>query len=256
MSFVRKTIDSLTGGSTAAGAATAGAQISADAANRALDYLKEEEAIPQFFRKGSLNIIGGLSGLGDMAGQDAASKIKDSEIYRQVMSSKMAGEDAILRNASVTGGLRSGNTNDALARYSGDLQQQAFFQGLNSLQGLAQLPSNANNIAAATAGVGDILGQGQVAAGQAIAAGRGALIAGVSNAFKASDARLKKKIIAQGQKNGHNWYKWDWSENAAQFGLIGRSEGVLAQEVLGKNPEAVGVKDGYLAVNYVALGLA
>jgi hypothetical protein len=253
MSFVSKAIDSLTGGSKAAGAATAGAQISADAANRALDYLKEEEAIPQFFRKGSLNIIGGLSGLGDMAGQDAVSKIKDSEIYKQVMSSKMAGEDAILRNASVTGGLRSGNTNDALARYSGDLEQQAFFQGLNSLQGLAQLPSNANNIAAATAGVGDILGQGRVASGQAIAAGRGALIAGISNAF--SDKNLKQNIVSRGQKNGYNWYTWDWSEKAFQFGLHGSSEGVLAQEVLGINPDAVGIKDGYLTVNYETLGL-
>jgi hypothetical protein len=270
MSFVGKAIDSLTGANKAADASTAGAQISADAANRALDYLKEEEAIPQFFRKGSLNIIGGLSGLGDMAGQDAVSKIKNSEIYKQVMGSKMAGEDAILRNASVTGGLRSGNTSDALARYSGDLEQQAFFQGLKSLQGLAQLPSNANNIAAATADVGDILGQGRVASGQAIASGRGALTAGllgaagsfagsaggqaaISRAF--SDTNLKKNIQKISEKGEHNWYRWDWAENAAQFGLHGSSEGVLAQEVLGINPNAVGSKDGYLTVNYETLGL-
>lgn len=253
MSFFGKVADTISGGSKAAGAAKAGAQISADAANRALDYLKEEEQIPQFFRKGSLNIIGGLAGLGDISPTDAVSKIKGSEIYKQVLGSRMAGEDSILRNAAATGGLRSGNTSDALARYNTELEQQGFLQSLGVLEGLGQLPSNANNIAAATANVGNILGQGQVAAGQAIAAGRGAVIAGISNAF--SDKGLKQNIVRLGRKNGHNWYRWDWNENAAQFGLHGSSEGVLAQEVLDKNPDAVGSNGGYLTVNYEALGL-
>ena len=271
MSFVSKAIDSLTGGSKAAGAATAGAQISADAQREALAYLKETEKLPQALREGALSTIGGLYGFGDVLPQEATDAIKGSGIYKQVLGRRMAGEDAILRNASATGGLRSGNASDALARYNGELEQEAFFQGLSGLQGLAQLPSNANNIAATTAGIGNKLAQGQIAAGQAIAEGRGALTSGLLGAAASfagspggsaaisrsfSDKLLKENIQKISEKGGHNWYRWDWAENAAQFGLNGSSEGVLAQEVLETNPSAVGSSNGYLTVNYEALGLA
>jgi len=196
MSFVGKAVDSLTGGSKAAGAATAGAQISADAQREALAYLKETEKLPQALREGALSTIGGLYGFGDVLPQDAADAIKGSETYKQVLGSRMAGEEAILRNASATGGLRSGNASDALARYNSELEQEAFFQGLSGLQGLAQLPSNANNIAATTAGIGNTLAQGQIAAGQAIAAGRGAALSAATQGAAAffSDKNLKKNI--------------------------------------------------------------
>jgi len=142
MSFVGKAVDSLTGGSKAAGAATAGAQISADAQREALAYLKEEEEIPQFFRKGALNVIGGLSGLGDMSGQEAVAKIKNSEIYKQVLGSRMAGEDAILRNASATGGIRGGNVQGALAQFRPNLLNQLIEAQYGKLAGLTTLGSS------------------------------------------------------------------------------------------------------------------
>lgn len=265
MSVVGKLVGSLTGADKAAQSAQQGAQISADAQNRALDYLKETERLPQALREGALGVFGGLYGLGDMSPQDALSKITGSEMYNQVLRSRDAGEEAILRNAAATGGLRSGNVNDALARYSTELEQQAFTQGLQGLQGLAQLPSNANTIANATAGVGETLAQGQIAAGQAQAAGRGlitsGLISGASNYYQGggakgggfSDARLKDNVKLAGTRNGLPWYTWTWNDEAAQYGLFGDDEGVMAHEVAQIKPEAVRVNGDYLAVDYSAL---
>lgn len=257
MSVVGKLVGSLTGANKAAQGALEGAQISADAQRDALNYLKETERLPQALREGALGVFGGLYGLGDMSTQDALSKITGSEMYNQVLRSRDAGEEAILRNASATGGLRSGNVNDALARYNTELEQQAFFQGLQGLQGLAQLPSNANNIAATTAGIGNTLAQGQVAAGQATAAGRGAALSAAIQGGAAffSDSRLKDNIKPAGTRNGLPWYTWTWNSEAEKLGLFGDDEGVMAHEIASIKPEAVRVDRNYLTVDYSALGV-
>jgi hypothetical protein len=263
MSFIGKAIGSITGSDKAAQAATTGAQISADAQREALAYLKETEALPQELREGALSTIGGLYGFGDVKPADALGAITNSEMYKQVLGSRAAGEEAILRNAAATGGLRSGNVQDALAGYNIELQQQAFNQGLSGLQGLAQLPSNANQIAGTTAGIGQTLGQGQVAAGQAVAAGRGgftsALIGGLGAYTGAggtfSDSRLKTNIKPAGKRNGLPWYTWDWNKEAEALGLFGSDEGVMAHEIADLKPEAIRVTNGYLTVNYDALGV-
>jgi hypothetical protein len=253
MSFVGKAVGSLTGSDKAAQAATTGAQISADAQREALSYLKQTEALPQELREGALSTIGGLYGFGDVAPDQALGAIRGSEMYKQVLGSRAAGEEAILRNASATGGLRSGNASDALARYNMELEQQAFNQGLSGLQGLAQLPSNANQIAASTAGIGQTIGQGQVAAGQAVAAGRGLVTAATIKAF--SDARLKANIKPAGKRNNLPWYTWEWNKEAEALGYFGFDEGVMAHEIADLKPEAVRVQNGYLTVDYDALGV-
>lgn len=261
MGFVGDIIGDVVGGITgaddAAAAAQQGAQISADAQRAALEYLKEREKLPQQFREGALNVLGGLYGLGGTNATEAVNKIKGSEIYKQVLGSRAAGEEAILRNAAATGGLRSGNVNDALARYNTELQQQAFSQGLQGLGGLANLPSNATAIAQGTANIGNTLAQGQIAAGQAQQAGIGSLISGGLGALGAyfSDARLKDNVKPAGQRNGHNWYTWTWSKEAEKLGLFGDDEGVMAHEVAEVKPEAVRVIDNYLTVDYSALGV-
>lgn len=248
------------GAGKAADASVQGAQISADAQQKSLDYLKEREALPQAYREKALTGVGGLFGLDGAANQtDTINGLKNSAIYQQIMSGKAQGEDAILRNASVTGGLRSGNTSDALARYSGDLSNQAFTQSLNGLQGLAQLPSNANNIANAQNNIGMTQAQGFTGAAQAqqegtatgvsTAIGIGSLIA----AF--SDARLKTNIKKIGKRGVHDWYEWDWNEEAAQFGLFGKDSGVMAHEAMQIQPEATYVKNGYLTVDYSKLAV-
>lgn len=261
MGFVGDIIGDVVGGITgadkAAQGAQQGAQISADAQRAALEYLKEREKLPQQFREGALNVLGGLYGLGGTNPQDALAKITGSAAYQNVMSARDAGEEAILRTAGATGGLRSGNTIDATARYAGDLQREAFNQGLQGLTGLANLPSNANQIAQGTANIGNTLAQGQIAAGQAQQAGMGSLLSGGLGALGAyfSDARLKDNVKPVGQRNGHNWYTWTWSKEAEKLGLFGSDEGVMAHEVAEVKPEAVRVVDNYLTVDYSALGV-
>lgn len=64
-----------------------------------------------------------------------------------------------------------------------------------------------------------------------------------SMALMASDRRLKSNIVHVGTYNGHNVYEYD---------IFGRRErGVMAQEVMEKNPEAVVMHPaGYLMVDY------
>lgn len=254
-------IRGITGADKAARSARRGAAMSADAQREALEYLKEREAIPQEFREGALQNIGALYGLGDIDPTAAMQTITSSPMYQNVMQQQQAGEEAILRNAAATGGLRSGNVQDALARYSGDLQGQAFTQSLAGLQGLANLPSNANQIAGTMSGIGETLAQGRIASGQAKAAGQMGFLTGLMNmgasaagAGAFSDARLKANVRQVGERNGHKWYTWTWNDEAAELGLVGPDEGVMAHEIMDTNPEAVAKVGNYLVVDYRAIG--
>ena len=73
-------------------------------------------------------------------------------------------------------------------------------------------------------------------------------LAGAGGAMVAlSDIRLKKNIRKIGQREGANWYRWDWN---GKLGLSGEGEGFLAQELLLTHPEKVLQAGDYLAVNY------
>ncbi|WP_373092346.1 tail fiber domain-containing protein [Zhongshania sp.] len=252
----------ITGADKAARESRRGAAMAAGAQQEALDYLKEREAIPQELREASLQQLAGLFGIGGVPGEEALATIQGSPMYQAVLGQQQAGEEAILRNAAATGGLRSGNVQDALARYSGDLQNQALTQSLTGLQGLAQLPSNANQIAATTAGIGETLAQGRIASGQAKAAGQMGFLTGLMGMGSAaagagafSDARLKAEVRKIGERGGYNWYSWKWNDEAKTLGLIGPDEGVMAHEVMETNPEAVTRVGDYLVVDYRAIGV-
>lgn len=73
--------------------------------------------------------------------------------------------------------------------------------------------------------------------------------------FGNSDASLKKKVKATGKKTkkGHKEYTWEWNESAEKkLGKKGSDKGVLAQEVLKKDPSAIAKnkKTGTLMVDY------
>lgn len=74
--------------------------------------------------------------------------------------------------------------------------------------------------------------------------------------FKAfSDPKLKtnKKVI--GEKSGFKLWSWTWNKLANELGLFGESKGVMADEVLIKNPEAISYDRGFMKVNYSAIGV-
>jgi hypothetical protein len=100
---------------------------------------------------------------------------------------------------------------------------------------------------ATTSGLFGLGGSFLGAAGSA--GGIGNLLSMAAPAIASSDRKLKENITPAGKENGHNIY---------EFNYIGKPEryiGVMAQEVQETNPEAVHEVDGYLAVDYNAIGV-
>jgi hypothetical protein len=117
-----------------------------------------------------------LLGLNGVAGQqDAIAALRGSPQYRALVDQ---GENAILQNASATGGLRGGNTQAALAQFRPALLSQLIDQQYSRLGGLVSVGQNS------AAGVGNaglqtgtnianlLQQQGAALAGGALAQGR------------------------------------------------------------------------------------
>ena len=233
-------------GESAADAATEGAQISADSQMAGLDYLKETEAIPQELRQQSLTQLGSIFGLGgDTSGQQQlVDQAKQSPLYQSLMGGQMAGQEAVARSASATGGLRGGGTVSDLANYNTNLQNNALMQSYNQqmggLQGLAGLPSQAGAISQQMGNIGATQAQGVMAASQAQQQGLGNMLnlAGQIGTAFLSDMRLKTniKFLETTEHPDINRYSWDWTESS---GKEGHEEGFLAQEVETVFPDMV-----------------
>lgn len=258
---------SVLGGGGDSGAEDA-ANIQADAQREALAYLKQREKLPQAFREGALKDLGAEYGLTlDEKGNiisDGRSVLDRAEASPFYSTAVRRGEDAVLRNASATGGLRSGNTNEALAEVNTNALLNAYNQQLSGLQGFASLPSNANNIAASMAGIGQTMAQGQIAEANYQNASQqnqmnnltGLASLGLTAASFFSDRRLKSEIRYVGEENGHRKYTWVWNSLAEKLGLHGQGSGVMADEVELTNPHAVYMRDGFKVVDYSALGVS
>ena len=273
-------------GQQAAQASTQAAQIAADYQEKALNYLIEQDELPSAIRESVLPTLAATYGVpGYTGGVDTEidqgeliQQAKESPLYSALMSGQQAGEESILRQSAATGGLRSGNVQEALADYSTQLQNQALSQAydqqlslkqsdinrqIGGLSSLAGLDSYASQIAGQTSNIGQTLAQGQTAAAQALMTGSqqntanllglGQLGVGVAGLF--SDKRLKTNIRFTGNQNGYPTYRWDWNEKAADLGLFGSGYGTIADEIEDINPDAVSTRDGYKTVNYNLIGV-
>ena len=99
-----------------------------------------------------------LSGLDGPEAQQAA--IAMLEQSPQFLAAMQQGEEAILQNASATGGLRGGNTQGALAQFRQGLLGQMVQQQLGQLGGMAGAGQQA---AGSVAGLGQASASGQAA---------------------------------------------------------------------------------------------
>ena len=262
---------SMYSGNQAADAAESASNTQASYEKEALDYLKEKEALPRQLSDSALKTVGGVYGVegGEGNQQEIIDRALSSPLYGSIMGGKEAGEEAILRNASATGGLRSGNVQANLYDYNVQLQNKALLEAYNQqmtgLQGLAGLPSMAPQIAQQTSAIGQTYAQGTTAAAQAQQQGiQGAVsnvmgVAGLGlEAYKAgmfSDRRLKKNIKKIGEYKGRNWYSWDWNIVAQKMGLKGNTVGCMADEVYATNPEAILIKNLFMMIDYAKIGI-
>lgn len=269
MGFVGDFIsDVFGGGDETSDAATQASQTEAKYLQDALEYLKEKEAIPRQYSEAALNYLGGLYGLegGTGSQQDLIDQAISSPLYQAIMGGQEAGEESILRSAAATGGLRSGNVQSNLYDYNTQLQNQALLesynQQLSGLTGLAGLStdSTSSSIASIYGNIGETLASGITGSAQAE---QSSFQQGFSNLLGLgglgymmfSDRRLKKNIKKIGEVNGHNWYMWDWNIVANKMGLHGQSEGILADELVDTHPDCIGIKDGFMIVDYTKLGI-
>ena len=267
-----------------------GANLEAEAQREALAYLKEREELPRQFSEGALTRLGGLYGLEGGTGESLKSRdeltqdalasplyeqltvgqdelIQDalaSPLYGQLMGGKEAGEEAILRSAAATGGLRSGNVQQNLYDYNVQLENRAlldsynqqvaahtqdnralldaynqqvagYSQEISGLQGMAGLPSNAPEIAQQTSAIGTTLGVGQAAAGSAYAQGQTA----------AGQAYAQGQVASgQAMQQGYQGIS-DSIYGATSLGIQAYGAGMFSDRRLKKNIKKIGVYKGF-----------
>lgn len=132
--------------------------------------------------------LGGLTGQQDLLGingtaaqQAAIGNINNSS---EMQTYLQQGENAILQNASATGGLRGGNTQAALAQFRPQLLNQLINQRYQNLAGMTALGQNA------AAGTGN--------AGMQTASN-------ISNLYQQSGAAQAGAALASGQATANAW---------------------------------------------------
>lgn len=164
-------------GQRAAGAQSDAALAGIDEQRRQFDEIRA--LLSPYVNAGNMAMIGQLDLLGlngDDPQQAAIDAIRASPAFTEALK---AGETSLLSNASATGGLRSGNTQGALAQFSPRLLAQSIDDRYRQLGGLASLGQGAatmtGNAGMVTGrGVSDLLQQqGAAQAGGILARGRG-----------------------------------------------------------------------------------
>lgn len=252
--------------SDAAGAQTAAAEAGIAEQRRQFDLV--QQLLKPYVEVGTpaLQQQQALIGLqGQEAQQQAISALEQGAGFQARVRQ---GEEALLQRASATGGLRGGNIQAALAQFRPQMLQQEIetqygrLGGLTSLgqQSAAGVGTAGLQTGARVAGLyGDVgaaqagkeLAQGQAMAGlfnmpaQFLGMQYGAKVGtpGFSNIF--SDRRLKRNITKIGTRpDGLGVYEFEYVWGG------GRQIGLMAQEVQGVYPDAVGEAGGYLTVNY------
>ncbi len=162
---------------TAAKGATSAAEIQAQSQREQLEYLKEINALPTELRNEALGQLAGLSGIGDVETQRAIiDRAKASPYYQEMMSGQEAGEEAVMRRASMTGGIRGGDVQAGLYDYASQLQNRAlsdaYTQEVQNLRGLAGLPTGQESIAQTIGNIGATEAGGVYNAAQARSQGQ------------------------------------------------------------------------------------
>ncbi len=174
------------------------------------------------------------------------SKERDNQIKGMLYAPDLANQDYYdINQLSSVGDYKTNlaqqqiDADRAKYNYNQNKDQMALQQYMDLIQGNYGGTQTQSNPYYRNSGGGALGTLGQVA-------GIGASIASI---FGGSDINIKEDIKPLGQENGHNIYEFRYK------GYPQKYIGVIAQEVMKTHPEAVGMRDGYLTVNYDAIGV-
>lgn len=192
---------------------------------------------------------------------DAASSLRDQQFRRQQQA-----QEGLLREALVQGAAeqermfnqgqraRQQSISEAMLERQQPFQEAAAFFGAapqfqspqqpNIPQYQIQAPDVMGAIYQNYAGQQQNAANRQAMMGNLIGAG-----GQIAAAKILSDRRLKENIVPAGEENGFRLYEFNYT------GQPQRYRGVIAQEVAETRPDAVKLVDGYMAVDYDAIGL-
>ncbi len=262
-------------GERAASASRDSSEIQALYQQEALDFMKQQAKLPTEIRDQALTNLQSFY----MGGDDSGfyDKITSDPMFQRQL---VGMEDAALRNASATGGLRGGQSISDVSK----LQDQLVMNRLGGIQQLAGLDTSTNQIAQIIGNIGQTKAQGLTAAAQAQAAGSqqnfgnllglgqlgigaGMLFSderlksniepiGIGAGMLFSDERLKSNIEPIGIENGVPMFTWKWNDKAKELGLSGSGYGTLSKHAKEIKPESISVINGYEAVDYKMLGVS
>ena len=197
--------------SSAANAQTAASNAEIAAQERAL--AETRELLSPYVQAGDSALAGqldllGLNGFDTQ--QTAVDNISNDPLF---LAQVQQGEDAMLQNASATGGLRGGNIQGALAQYRPQMLNQEIQQRLGNLGGLAGLgQASAAGVGAAaqnTAGnIGTAYGNiGAAQAGSALASGQATanMASGITNNLSQYAMMSNLGLLGGSTSGGVNW---------------------------------------------------
>ncbi|MFV2057387.1 MAG: hypothetical protein ACC707_13020 [Thiohalomonadales bacterium] len=228
--------------------------------NRSLDYQIKADKLPRQYRESAQSKLAGVYGLegGTGSQQDVIDEAMQSPLYSNLLD---RGEESVLRNASATGGFRSGNAQDNLTRSSQDALINTYDRQIDGLNNMANIGSNTESISNSMSSIGDSVAQAGVAQGQIYQQQQQNNTDILSNAassymmYQYSDIRAKDNIKYIGREKGHDIFEWTWNKIGEHLGLKGKGRGVMAHLVNAYKPKSIKVDGSFLMVNYKMLKL-
>lgn len=200
MSWLSSLINGFTG-KTRAHAATKAAGVEAGAIDQGIGAVQQQGQVAQQalapFQKTGVSALGGESDLLGLNGggpqQASIDALKASPLYQSLFHN---GQEAVLANASATGGLRGGNVQHSLANFGTDTLAQVIQQHLQNLGGLSSQ-------GLAAAGTQGELGQGNAGQLAALFGAKGAVqgggIRGQADAYSGMSDFYKQLLFASSQ---------------------------------------------------------
>lgn len=138
-----------------------------------LDYLKEVDKLPRQYRESAMTRLADIYGFGDEGAQQSFyDNLSDDPFYAAIMDTLDSREDAFLRSQSATGDLRGGASVVGVGDVAQGTEQQALLSAyqnqLSGIQSLMNLPDYTKDIYSGTVDIGDTVGRGKIAYGQAL----------------------------------------------------------------------------------------